>query len=257
MLATLPTIKTSKHNIDDNSTLYFEPGHKMEYDKDPREIEEFKISDNITGALQQVNALSSMMQQTDSIQPPAMGQAGQASTTATAFAGASYATGERTNYKSLTFENTALLDLYWMIQQMTLQFAKPETGIKLMGDKVYDFDPTKEYWYKPLSQSIEPEHSKLAKQKQWTAILGYVTQIQHPDTVKLVNYVLSEIAKLMGDEQANFAKMLLGESQPIDNAQGGGNMQADPNTMAVSNQNLVPMSGAETNTRGMADIGTM
>jgi hypothetical protein len=240
--------------MDDNSTLYFEPGHQMERtDKD--DIIEFKISDNITAALAQIDTLRSMMQQVDSTQPPSMGDAGQASTTATAFAGASYATGERANYKSLTFENTALLELYWMIQQMTAVFAKPETGMQLMGEKVFDFNPDRNYFYKPLSQSIEPEYSKMAKRKEWTTILGYLMQAQHPDAVKMVNYIMGEIVKLMGDEYENFSEKFLDEAQPMQQQEGGVGM-VQQGGMPVSNQNNVPMSGAEMGTRGIADIGT-
>jgi hypothetical protein len=253
MLATLPTLSVNKHNIEDNSSLYFEPGHPMERtDKD--DIVEFKVSDNITGALEQINMLITKMQQVDSVQPPSMGDTGAASTTATAYAGASYATGERTNYKSLTFEHTALVELYWMIQQMTYQFAKPETGIELMGDKVFDFDPQKNYYYKPLSQSIEPEYSKLAKRKEWSTILGYLAQIPHPDTVRAVNYVLGEIFKLMGDEYSNFSDKFYREEIPIQNQQGQEMVQQG--SVPVSNQNLLPMSGAEMGTRGIANIGT-
>jgi len=265
MLATLPTLKTAKHNIEDNTTLYFEPGHVMEYTKDPNEIEEFKISDNIQGALSQIAFLMDKMQQVDSVQPPSMGDTGAASTTATAYAGASYATGERANYKSLTFENTALCELYWMIQQMTWQFAKPETGYKLMGEKVYDFDPGKDYYYKPLSQSIEPEYSKIAKRKEWTTLFGYAAQMAtvHPDGVKMLNYIFSQIAMLMGDEHANFATKFLNEAIPAmeqGGQQGGANggagtMMAGANAGMVSNQNMLPMTGAEMGTRGIANIG--
>jgi len=256
MLATLPTIKTAKHNVEDNSTLYFEPGHRMEFDKDPNEIQEFKISDNIVGALNQINLLTTKMQQVDSVQPPAMGQAGAPSTTATAFAGASYATGERANYKSLTFENTALCELYWMIQQMTFQFAQDETMLKLMGNKVYDFDPSKDYYYKPVSQSIEPEYSKNAKIKTWQGVLGYVVQLVgvHEDAVNMVNYIIGQIAKLSGDEFANFSDALLNPQKPVVQ-QGGTAPVANTGGVPVSNQNAVPMSGAELGTRGMANIG--
>jgi hypothetical protein len=50
MLATLPTLSINKNAIDDNSTIYFEPGHSMERN-DPDDIKEFQISDNITAAL--------------------------------------------------------------------------------------------------------------------------------------------------------------------------------------------------------------
>ena len=258
MLATLPTLKTAKHNIEDNSTLYFEPGHAMEFTKDPDEISEFKISDNIQGALAQISFLMDKMQQVDSVQPPSMGETGAASTTATAYAGASYATGERANYKSLTFENTALTELYWMVQQMTWQFAKPETGYRLMGEKVYDFDPALDYYYKPLSQSIEPEYSKLAKRKEWTTLFGYAAQMAqiHPDGIKMVNYIFGQIAMLMGDEHANFANKFLNEAVPaVQEGGGAGAMMPSVSAAPVSNQNLIPMSGTEMGTRGIANIG--
>ena len=121
-----------------------------------------------------------------------------ASTTATAIAGADQGTDMRSNYKALTFENTFLTEMYWMILNMTWAFAHPDTGEKLMGDKVENFHPDKEYFYKPLSQSIEPEHSKVNKIKLWTQILGYTTSIPHPDAVKQVNFILTNIYKLNG-----------------------------------------------------------
>ena len=254
MLATLPVFTTDKNAEQDNSEIYFEPGHNIPLTDPIKGVHEFKISDNITGALQQIGMLTSKMQQVDSIQPPQMGDSGQASTTATAFVGAFRATGERSNYKSLTFENTFLTDLYWMIQQMTFTFALPETGMKLMGDKIYDFDPTKDYYYKPISQTIEPEYSKAAKRKEWSTIIGYAAQIPHKDTVKLLNYAFSQFIKLMGDEYADFADKLLDESQPIQN-EGGTSMQEGQTGMAPSNQNMIPQSGQETDARGMANIG--
>jgi len=254
MLATLPVFTVDRLAEQDNSEIYFEPGHRIPLTDPVKGIHEFKISDNIQGALQQIGMLTSKMQQVDSIQPPQMGDVGQASTTATAFAGAFRATGERSNYKSMTFENTFLVDLYWMIQQMTLSFAMPETGFKLMGDKIFDFDPTKDYYYKPISQTIEPEYSKAAKRKEWSTIIGYAGQIPHPDTVKLLNYAFAQFIKLMGDEYADFADKLLNESKPIENQQGQ-QMMEQQTGMAPSNQNMIPMSGQETDARGMANVG--
>uniref|UniRef100_A0A6M3KUW4 Portal protein n=1 Tax=viral metagenome TaxID=1070528 RepID=A0A6M3KUW4_9ZZZZ len=254
MLATLPTIAVNKHALEDNSTLYFEPGHPIEVNDPRSDIYEFKITDNIQGALNQINLLANKMQQVDSIQPPTMGDTGAASTTATAFAGASRATGERANYKSLTFENTFLCELYWMIHQMTFVFAKPETGIDLFGEeKLYDFDPTKNYYYKPLSQSIEPEHSKMVKRKEWITLLGYIMQSGHPDAPKMFNYIMVEIVKLMGDEYTNISSMLLGEDKPLQLEGGVGAVAGGG--VPTSNQSGTPMSGMEMDARGTANIG--
>jgi hypothetical protein len=247
MLATLPPLKVKKYSLDDNSSIYVEPGHPMELE-DPKDVEELKISDNIVGALNQIGMLEAKMQQVDSIHPPSLGQTpAMASTTATAVATAQQGSTIRNNYKSLTFENTALAELYWMIQQMTWTFAKPETGFKLMGDKVYDFDPSKDYYYKPLSQSIETDQSKMMKRKEWTTLLGYIAQMQHPDSVKLVNYILGEIAKLMGDEYVNFIEKQLNENVPIQ--QGGQAQPGGGSAIPASNQNAMLMSPSEMSTR--------
>ena len=254
MLATLPTFTVDKLAEQDNSEIYFEPGHYIPLTDPVKGIHEFKIQSDTIGALNQIGVLTQKMQQADSIQPPQMGDTGAASTTATAFAGAFRATGERSNYKALTFENTFLTDLYWMIQQMTAVFAMPETGAKLMGDKLYDFDPSKDYFYKPVSQTIEPEYSKAAKRKEWSTLIGYIAQIEHPDRVKLLNYAMIQFIKLMGDEYQDFGDKLLDESQPIQSDSAG--MLEGQTGMVPSNQNMIPQSGMETDARGMANVGT-
>lgn len=261
MLATLPTIMASERAMEDNSTFYFEPGHVMKSKGAPKdEVHEFKISDNIAGALQQIAVLTTKMQQVDSIQPPSMGQTGNASTTATAFSGAFKATGERANYKSLTFENTFLCDLYWTIQQMTYRFAKPETGLKLMGEKVYDFDPSKDYYYKPLSQSLEPEYSKVSKRKEWLVLIQQLTTLVtvRPDVLPILNYCIGEFVKLMGDEYQNVAKMLFNPQQSnLPEASGGPQQQqlGMGSTMPMSNQSGIPQGAMEQSARGMTQVG--
>jgi hypothetical protein len=69
----------------------------------------------------------------------------------------------------------------------------------------------------------------------------------------MVNYIMGEIVKLMGDEYQNFSDKFLDEAQPM---QQEGGVGAVPGAQApVSNQNNVPMSGAEMGTRGIANIG--
>jgi len=253
MLATLPTMKGARHAVEDNSTVYFEPQHTIELENKD-DLEEFKISDNIQGALAQINLLTNKMDQAMAIYPTTMGDLPErASTTATAVVGAEGKTSSRTNYKSMTFEYTFLIELYGMIQQMTYTFAKPETGRKLMGDKVYDFDPTLNYTYKPLSQSIESEQSKLAKLRMWDTILSRVIGIQHPDTVHVFNYIFNKICELMGDEYVNFAEAFLGTDIGITpRGQGGGSPEAIPYQGMPSNQYGVQASPGETATREAA-----
>jgi len=248
LLATLPTMKIKKYSLEDNSSVYIQPGHPIELEN-PDDLVELKISDNIVGALNQIGMLTSKMQQVDAIQPPSMGQTPAiSSTTATAVSAASQGTNIRSNYKSMTYENTVLCEQYWMILQMTYRFAKPITGLKLMGDKVYDFDPTKDYYYKPLSQSIETEYSKMAKRKEWMSMAQVLASIQHPDAPKMLNYILGEFIKLMGDEYVNFSDKFLDPKKPM--AQGGQQSpQMSGPVSGPSNQALLPMSAQESMTR--------
>jgi len=246
MLATMPTLKGKKYIAEDTDTIYFEPGHLMELNE-PGDVEEFKLQDNTAAALNQLAMLYNKMQQATSIYPTTMGALPMASTTATAVAGSEQRSNQRTNYKSMTFEYTALTELYWMITQMTYQFSTEQTANRLMGEKMYDFNPTLDYTYKPLSQSIETEYSKNAKVKLWIQILGYVVTIQHPDAVNLLNYILAQVAELMGDEYANFAKMLLSPGQSL---QPQNNEQAMPSPGGgPSNQYMIPQSTNETGAR--------
>lgn len=246
-LATMPVMKGKRHSMEDNSTVYFEPGHVIELN-DTDDLKEMQVSDNVNGALQQLQLLTGKMQQVTSIYPTTMGSLpGMSSTTATAVAGAEQRTNIRTNYKGMTFENTFLVDLYWMIQHMTFVFAQPETAMKLMGDKVYAFNPARDYYYKPVSQAIESEQSKTVKVQRWTQVLGYITQVQHPDTIKLVNYILGQIFTFMGDEYVNFAKSLLDPAKQMEGAAG----QLPALGAPTSNQSGVAQSGTEQMARGM------
>ena len=252
-LATLPTVKVKKNVLEDTDSIYWEPGHPMEVnDKD--DITEFKIQDNIEGALAQMTLLKGAMQEVDSIYPTTMGSMpDKTSVTATAVMGASQHSTQRTNYKSMTFEYTALVELYWMIQQMTWQFAKPETGEKLMGQKVVNFNPTFDYFYKPLSQSIETDESKALKVQRWTTILGYIAQMQHPDAPKLFNYIMMRICELQGDEFVNFAVGFLSPQFPLVQDQQGDQATAGGAVGGSSNQYGIDMGNSQGMTREVSN----
>lgn len=247
-LATLPVLKTKRYEAEDNPEIYIEPGHNIPLENPTEDLVELRISDNIQGAMTQLGLLFNKMQQIDATFPTTMGDVpGMASTTATAVAGAAERTDVRANYKAMTFESTFLNELYWMVQHMTWQYAHPETGEKLMGDKVVNFNPVKDYYYKPLSQSIETEYSKANKIKFLIQVFGYVVAVPHPDTIKVANMLLVKMLEFMGDEFSNFADKLFNPEKPMTpQGQGGGQEQPGASGMgAASNQNGVPMSTQE------------
>lgn len=245
-LATIPMFKRKKYTTADADSFIFEPGGTVDVEN-ADDFQEIPITSDIGGAMTQLGMLTGSMDKVMSIFPTTMGQGpAMASTSATAVAGAESRTDMRTNYKAMTFEHTVLTEQYWMIQQMTYQFAKPETGEKLMGEKLYDFDPSKDYYYKPVSASIESEQSKDVKIQRLIQLMGYTSNVQHPDTVKVLNRLLGRIYELMGDEVSEYGDALLDEGTPIDQGQP---VQTEGGGVPATNQTGLPQTPAEQSVR--------
>ena len=251
-LATLPTLKGNKYSLEDNDTVYFAPEHVIELiNKD--DLEEFEIKSDISGAAQMLSLGQAMMQQVNAKYPTTMGNTpGMASTTATAVAGAEQRTNARESYRGLTWEYTFLTDLYWMITQMTHQFAMETTALRLFGNEemLLAFRPDYEFFYKPVTGAIETEYSKGNKIKEGISILQMVSQSPNPNAAKVVNLVLVEIFELWGMDKKKYAAALMEESQPM-TEQSGPASGSEQTTGRTSNQNLVPMTGMEQNVRGI------
>jgi hypothetical protein len=247
-LATMPTLKGNKHTTEDTDSIYFEPGHMMELNTTD-DVEEIKIEDNINGALTQLGILTQKMQQLTAIQPPQMGGSAEGGQTATEVANVERNANTRTNYKSVTWEYTFLNELYWIIQQMTWQFATEEVGYKLMGDKAYEFNPNFDFFYKPLSQTIETEFSRNNKIRHLTNMMQMVASSPHPDMPIIFNYILSKIMILMGDEWENIADKFLGEDVPLIPQETGTAPAGQPTGAGPSNQIGIPQSGQEIEAR--------
>lgn len=251
-LATMPTLKVKKYSNLDNPTIYFEPQHAIEVE-DTKDIEEFQISDNIQGALQQIQMLKGYMQQATAKYPTTMGDVPTlASTTATAVSEAGGKSSLRTNYKSLTVEYTMLTEFYWMIMQMAWQFANPETAQKMLGDLMMAFDPDADYTFTPVSSAIETEFGKFKKLSIIDQFLGRIANIPNPNTPKVLNYLLGKAFELFSDEFPDYKNFLLDESVPPPMEEGQMSPQmSQPNVMPTSNQNGLPMSLPEEGVRGM------
>lgn len=225
-LATFPTLKVRRYALEDNDTIFFEPEHPMVVEEEG-DITEFKIQDNIQGAMTQASLFVQKMQQVNAIYPTTMGDlAGiKSSTTATAVAGAESRTNLRSNYKALTFEYTFLLDFYWMIQQMTYQFMHPSTAMKLMGEYAKYFDPTSDYSFKPVTSNIEVEHSKDKKLQRYDQLLARIANIPNPAVVPIIAHIIGRECVLLGEEYSDVEKLVMKLAQ-TPNMQDGMPMQA-------------------------------
>ena len=251
-LATLPTMVVNKYMAEDNDQIFIEPEHTIPLE-DVSQFKELTIRDNIAGAIQQANLFIGKMQQVTSVYPTTMGQTGDASTTATAIAGADMRANMRANYKSLTFEYTFLCELYRMIQCMAWQFMHQKTAQVIWSpEEIQAFDPTQDYTYQPVSSAIEAEHAKQRKLTVLDQVLGRLVQVPNPKTPKLVNLVMVKILDLLGSQFSDVKDALLDEG-PVGQAAAMGQkdfaMQGGLNAGAASNQNGVPMQAMETQAR--------
>jgi len=257
MMATFPTLVGRKSSLEDNPTVYFKPNHIIEMEDPKNDLEEFKIRDNIGGAWTQINSLLTFASQTDAITPSTMGGlSGESGTTATEVAGATNSTNQRTNLKTLTFEYTWLVEFYWIINQMTYRFARPETALKLMGELAYDFDPDADYTYVPLSQSLESEHNKIRKAGVYDQMVGRLAglaKIFPKEIGQIIAAIVGRQMTLMGSEYQDVAALVdaLGKAKPQMEGEGA-TQTADANmTTPANNQNGVEMSNVEMDARGM------
>jgi hypothetical protein len=248
-LATIPVFIGDKYAMEDNDEIYIQPEHIIPVEGGPDKIRELQVRDNIQGALAQANMFINGIHNVTSIFPSTMGDVGQASTTATAIAGADMRSNTRQNYKALTFEYTCLTDLYWMIIQLSNRFMHPVTAEKLLGKQmIVMFDPSPDYVYQPVSSSIEQEHSKRTKLQMIDQAIGRVANIPNSKTPMLVNKLMSKFFEYLGTEYQEYANVLLDEGPIGQQAAMGMIKQDQPLDFGVpqtSNQNGLPVSSPE------------
>lgn len=251
-LATLPTLKARRYAMEDNDTLYFEPEHVMVVE-DADDVTEFKIADNIQGALAQADLFIGKMQQVSSIYPTTMGNLpGAASTTATAIQGAEGRTNLRANYKSLTFEYTFLNEFYWMMLQMGYQFMRPETAMKIMGEDAQFFNPEADFHYQPVSSNIEQEYNKNQKVKNLDQMVGRLSGLVQfmPGIIFPILKMIELEFQLLGQEPQTVLPYLLKVIEMGMNPQGKQGEQASDQSSPTSNQSGMPIQEIEGQVRG-------
>jgi len=256
MLATMPTFKGRKMALEDNPTVYIEPEHIIELEDPQRDLMELQIKDNIGGAMQQIGVLKNTGSELDSIWPTTQGGFADKVETATAIAGAESRTNARGGFKSLTFEYTFLIELYWQIIQMTYRFCDAKTALRLMGQLAYVFDPDGDYTFVPLSQALEAEHSKRQKTAALDQMMGRVVgmvKLFPGPTAKIVSKILQMQFTEMGSEYQDVAAILNELSMAKPQQEGkGAESTMDGKPEMTSNQNGIPVGGAE---QGARDTG--
>lgn len=215
-LATIPVMQGNEHDITDNESLIWEPGAFWSTESG-NVLSEVRVSSDVGAALNQVGLYRSMMQQASGVSAETQAVLNQASTSATATANQARRSDSRSLFRTLTMENTGLTELYWFILQMTARHMKQATAEKYIGQEgVQYFNPTLDFTYKPVSANIDSDASKQTKITNWLQIIGYI--INDPERRDAVDYILKEIAELMGKEYETFGDSFLAQKGAPPNA---------------------------------------
>jgi hypothetical protein len=256
MLSTMVVMKGKKQSLEDNPTIFFAPGNVMHLEN-PDDIQEFRITDNIQGAMQQLGFVKNTASELDAKWPTTMGAVPEdSSTTATAVNGAEGRTNRRGNLKSLTWTYSFDAEFYQMMLQMVYMNAEPETLEMLVGEELASkFDPNADYVYVPISANVEAEHSKMRKVSTYDQMMGRITglaQFKPQPVFEIVAQIIAEQSQLLGGDFKKMTPLLENlVKAPVQQTEQGVNQTADASPEAMSNQNGTPMTGMEQDTRGM------
>jgi len=262
-MATFPTLKTTTFEAQNNDSLYFEPEHVM-HTNDINDLQEFRIQDNIQGALQQVAIFRGAMEEVAAVFPGTKGDPGKAGVTATASQGADMRSNIRNNYKDLTWTNTFDSEFYWQILQHTWQFMHPKTIEKLFTkDEIAVFNPVGDYTYQPVTASVEAESNKYKKIQNYDQNIGRLAGLVKiiPEFLPLIIMFEKEILELQGAELREYAEILdkiaQAKMQPEGGKEAGGDQTftsrspKDQGDSPTSNQSGIEMGNGEQYARGM------
>ena len=256
MLSTMVVMKGKKQSLEDNPTIFFAPGNVMHLENTD-DIQEFRITDNISGAMQQLGFVKNTASELDAKWPTTMGAVPEdASTTATALNGAEGRTNRRGNLKSLTWTYSFDAEFYQMMLQMVYMNAEPETLEMLVGEELASkFDPNADYVYVPISANVEAEHSKMRKVSTYDQMMGRITglaQFKPQQVFEIVAQIIAEQSQLLGGDFKKMTPLLENlVKAPVQQTEQGVQQIADAPPQPTSNQNGTPMTGMEQDTRGM------
>ncbi len=234
-LATLPSLKAGTNSAQEfRKTWRFEPRAIFET-YDPNDLQEFKLSDDISGVGDIMSILTGAQQAANASSSTARGELPLASTSATATAASESRTDARSFYKGLTYNNTALMEIYDRIGWMYWQFALPETAEKGMGDKIFDFNPFLDHTFKTVTESLETDSSRQAKIAILDNMFVQSSQIQNKNTLKQLNYIFTKKAKLLGDEYEDVNDVLFDPDEEFVASGAQGSLPA-PGGVGATNQ---------------------
>jgi len=245
-LHTIPIMQGNQYDITDNESLEWKPGAFWQTESG-NVLQEVQIGGDVNGALNQIVMYKNAMQQASGISAETQSKLAAPTTTATATANQMQRSDTRSNYRTLTMENTGLSDLYWFITQMAAKHMKKQTAAEMIGEEnIVFFNPYLDFTYKPLSASLNDDASRQAKVQNWISILGYIAN--DPERRDAVDYILGEVASLMGKEYEGFRNKFFADTQappPMESMGGGGQQPQGGGGMSPTNQSGVEQTMQE------------
>ena len=240
-LAITPAFKGKRFAVDEDIKISPEKVTLLENLSD---LEEIKIQDNIQGGIVHHELLSSRMDYCMATAPQTMGMSPERAETATMASIINSRANIRLGMKSMNLEFIGFSEFYDMLLTLCNDFMLSETLEKLIGkEKAMAYNPKRDDKFKPVSQALETEESRMFKIKSWQNILGMVQAVPNPRTPMVLNYIIGQILELMGGSFKAFKKFMFEEDprsvllyQLATGAKGMGSAPTVPSPAPTQNQ---------------------
>ena len=177
------------------------------------DLQEFEISDDISGGIDHHRLLISGMDDAMSAAPQTRGQSPERKETATQASIIGEKANIRIGMKSLNLEFIGFTEFYDMLLGLCNDFMLPETLEELIGKDAFAYNPKRRDRFKPVSQALETEDSKREKIKSWDQLAGIIASVPNPKTPMVLNYIIGQRIELMGGSFKHFKKFMFEEDQ--------------------------------------------
>ena len=208
-LATTPAFKGKRFSgIDEHIKISPERIIDVENMDD---LQEFQISDDISGGIDHHRLLISGMDDAMSTGAQTRGQSPERKETATQASIIGEKANIRIGMKALNLEFIGFTEFYDMLLSLCNDFMLPETLEKLIGQDAFAYNPERRDRFKPVSQALETEESKREKIKGWDQLAGIVQSVPNPKTPMVLNYIIGQRIELMGGSFKHFKKFMFEE----------------------------------------------
>lgn len=242
----MPPVVVDKFALWDWDTMQYAPRQRWLVGGPPEQAIKFKEPSNITrDAWQKHLLLDSEIQLTSAVTPPMQG-VGKEKAATTNVLNAQMSAG-KLDFIVKMIETTALVPSAQMDIRLVKKFAHPLTLKAILGQEYIMGDWEDLYKYVPAAASVKLEHQKDMEIQQDMQLIQVVATVSNPNTAKVVNMLLNNILKNRGKHEA--AKLLDEDYFEPQGEAGNMTMMKRMMTGKASNQNGIPMGGAQSNVR--------